>query len=37
MHAKYHISEEFPTWTAALAWEDLKKDPQGLVPVIIID
>ncbi len=34
---KYDNPKGLPTWTAALAWEDLKKDPQGLVPVIIQD
>lgn len=34
---KYDNPKGLPAWTAALAWEDLKKDPQGLVPVIIQD
>lgn len=37
MNMKYDNPKGLPTWTAALAWKDLKKDPQGLVPVIIQD
>lgn len=37
MNMKYDNPKGLPNWTAALAWEDLKRDPQGLVPVIIQD
>lgn len=37
MNMKYDNPKGMPTWAAALAWEDLKKDSQGLVPVIIQD
>ena len=37
MQIKYNNPDDRPDWTAALVWEDLKKDPQGLVPVIIQD
>lgn len=37
MHMEYNNPGIRPNWTAALTWEDLKKDPQELVPVIIQD
>lgn len=37
MHMEYNNPGTSPDWTAALTWEDLKKDPQDLVPVIIQD
>ncbi len=37
MEIKYDNPKGQPSWKAALAWEDLKKDPQGLMPVIIQD
>lgn len=37
MQIEYKNPGQRPDWTASLAWEDLKKDPQGLVPVIIQD
>lgn len=37
MDMKYDNPKGQPAWTPALTWEDLKKDPQGLVPVVIQD
>lgn len=37
MQIEYDNPKGQPRWTPALKWEDLKKDPQGLVPVIIQD
>ncbi len=37
MDMKYDNPKGKPIWTAALSWEDLKKDAQGLVPVVIQD
>lgn len=37
MQMRYENPGQKMDWTATLAWEDLKKDPQGLVPVIIQD
>ena len=37
MHMEYNNPGAGPDRTAALVWEDLKKDPQNLVPVIIQD
>lgn len=34
---KYENAKRLPTQAAALTWEELKKDSQGLVPVIIQD
>ena len=37
MQPEYKNPRQKPNWRASLTWEDLKKDPQGLVPVIIQD
>ena len=37
MHMIYENPGQKMVWTAALAWDDLKKDSQGLVPVVIQD
>lgn len=37
MDMKYDNPKGQPAWTPTLTWEDLKKDPQGLVPVVIQD
>ena len=37
MQPEYKNPGQKPNWRASLTWEDLKKDPQGLVPVIIQD
>jgi len=37
MRIEYKHPGQGPDWTASLNWEDLKKDPQGLVPVITQD
>ena len=37
MQPEYKKPRQKPNWRASLTWEDLKKDPQGLVPVIIQD
>lgn len=37
MHMRYENPGQKMDWTAALAWKDLKKDSQGLVPVVIQD
>lgn len=37
MNMKYENAKRLPTQAAALTWEELKKDSQGLVPVIIQD
>ena len=37
MQPEYKHPGQKPSWRASLTWEDLKKDPQGLVPVIIQD
>ena len=37
MQIEYDNPKGQPRWTPALVWDDLKKDPQGMVPVIAQD